>query len=230
MSVSPTMHRRTPVAAGGLRPIFSADPTVHLAHRVYAQFSHLRRLHERSSRTRVKTNAGPAPETAAGAPLCRQKRASGARCGAASDRGVASSQRRPRAGCCPPEAATRSQRPPVPAPPLKRPRLRIAQAPAVLMQTRVSAPLRVRLASGELRAPGGSPGPGRAWPGLSGSSREPPGCGEHPDGCFAQGAVARPGWNALLVLGESTSKANCWQPAFEQATVSALCADAPLRA
>lgn len=88
--------------------------------RVYTQFSHLRRLHERSSRTRAKTNAGPAPATAAGAPLCRQKRASGARCRAASDRGVARSQRRPRAGCCPPEAAIRSQRPPVPAPPLRQ--------------------------------------------------------------------------------------------------------------
>ena len=71
------VHRRTPVAAGGLRPIISADPTVHVAHRVYAQLSHSRGLYERSSQARAKTNAGPAPETAAD-PACRQIRESGA--------------------------------------------------------------------------------------------------------------------------------------------------------
>lgn len=47
-------------AAGGLRPIFSAEPTGHVAHRAYARFSHSRGLHERSSEgSRQDVSAGP---------------------------------------------------------------------------------------------------------------------------------------------------------------------------
>ncbi len=69
------------------------------------------------------TSLGPLPCTC-------QKRASDACCRSASDRGVASGQRRARAGGCPPEAAIQGQRPLVPAMLLQRLREMPASGPA----------------------------------------------------------------------------------------------------